>query len=99
MRFGVQLSIKPPAEQFELVRRVEALGFESVWTGEHLALPSPQPEGFSISPTLPFLDSVVALTLIAANTSTITVASVIRSAGIASVYPPLTPRIDRTNSP
>jgi probable F420-dependent oxidoreductase len=37
MRFGVQLSLKPPAEQFELVQRIEALGFESVWTGDHVS--------------------------------------------------------------
>ena len=28
--FGVSLSLHPPKEQFELVRRVEALGFDSV---------------------------------------------------------------------
>ena len=36
-----QLSLKPPAEQFELVRRVEALGFESVWTGDHVSFHKP----------------------------------------------------------
>ena len=35
----------------------------------------PQPEGFAIAPALPFLDTIVALTLVAANTSSITVAS------------------------
>jgi probable F420-dependent oxidoreductase len=37
MKFGASLSLKPPAEQFELVRRVEALGFDSVWTGDHVS--------------------------------------------------------------
>ena len=36
LSFGTSLSLKPPAEQFDLVRRVEALGFESVWTGDHV---------------------------------------------------------------
>src|SRR5947207_5506184 len=37
MKVGASLSLKPPAEQFELVRRVEALGFDSVWTGDHVS--------------------------------------------------------------
>ena len=37
MKFGASLSLKPPAEQFDLVRRVEALGFDSVWTGDHVS--------------------------------------------------------------
>jgi alkanesulfonate monooxygenase SsuD/methylene tetrahydromethanopterin reductase-like flavin-dependent oxidoreductase (luciferase family) len=64
-----------PASAVRVARHAEAAGFESVWTGEHLVLPSPQPEGFAMPPTLPFLDTVVGLTLIAANTSTIKVAS------------------------
>ena len=28
---GVSLSLHPAREQFEMVRRVEALGFDSVW--------------------------------------------------------------------
>ena len=64
-----------PEAAIRVARHAEAAGFESVWTGEHLALPDPQPEGFAISPTLAFLDTIVALTLIATNTSTITVAS------------------------
>ncbi len=35
--FGVFLSLHPPREQFELVRRVEALGFDSVWCGDHVS--------------------------------------------------------------
>jgi probable F420-dependent oxidoreductase len=51
MRFGVQLSIKPPAEQFELVRRVEALGFESVWTGDHVSFHNPMYEALTLLAT------------------------------------------------
>jgi probable F420-dependent oxidoreductase len=51
MRFGVQLSIKPPAEQFELGRRVEALGFESVWTGDHVSFHNPMYEALTLLAT------------------------------------------------
>jgi probable F420-dependent oxidoreductase len=64
-----------PEAAIRVARHAEAAGFESLWTGEHLVLPSPQPAGFSMPPTLAFLDTVVALTLIAANTTTIAVAS------------------------
>jgi probable F420-dependent oxidoreductase len=64
-----------PVAAVHVARHAEAAGFESVWTGEHLVLPNPQPEGFSISPRLPFLDTVVALTLVASATTTIKVAS------------------------
>jgi len=60
-----------PEQAVRVARHAEAAGFESVWTGEHLVLPDPSPRGFTMPPTLPFLDTVVALTLIAANTRTI----------------------------
>lgn len=53
----------------------ESAGFESVWTGEHVVLPSPKPEGFTMAPTLPFLDTTVALTLLASHTTTVKIAS------------------------
>jgi probable F420-dependent oxidoreductase len=64
-----------PEHAVRVAQHAEAAGFESVWTGEHLVLPDPKPESFSIPPTMPFLDTIVALTLIAAETSTINVAS------------------------
>jgi probable F420-dependent oxidoreductase len=64
-----------PAAAVRVARHAEAAGFESVWTGEHMVLPEPAPDGFAIPPTLPFLDSVVALTFVAANTTAIKVAS------------------------
>ena len=50
-RFGASLSLKPPAEQFELVRRVEALGFESVWTGDHVSFHGPIHESLTLLAT------------------------------------------------
>ena len=46
--FGVMLSHHPAAEQFELVRRVEDLGFESVWTGDHLSFHHPLYESLTL---------------------------------------------------
>jgi probable F420-dependent oxidoreductase len=51
MRFGVQLSLKPPAEQFELVQRIEALGFGSVWTGDHVSFHGPIHESLTLLAT------------------------------------------------
>jgi probable F420-dependent oxidoreductase len=51
LRFGTSLSLKPPAEQFELVRRVEALGFESVWTGDHVSFHGPIHESLTLLAT------------------------------------------------
>jgi probable F420-dependent oxidoreductase len=51
VRFGASLSLKPPAEQFELVRRVEALGFDSVWTGDHVSFHGPIHESLTLLAT------------------------------------------------
>jgi len=64
-----------PEVAVRVARHAEAAGFESVWTGEHVVLPDPAPPGFTMPPTLPLLDTITALTLVAAHTSTIKVAS------------------------
>jgi probable F420-dependent oxidoreductase len=64
-----------PEAAVRVARHAEAAGFESVWTGEHLVLPDPPPPGFSMPPTLPLLDTIVGLTLVAAHTRTIKVGS------------------------
>ena len=48
LRFGVQLSLKPPHEQFDLVRRIEALGFDSVWSGDHVSFHNPMYESLTL---------------------------------------------------
>jgi probable F420-dependent oxidoreductase len=71
MRFGLfGINVGACADPF-LQRRVaiaaEEVGFESVWTGEHVAMPirdNPVPA----PPETPFLDSIVTLTRIAAIT-------------------------------
>jgi probable F420-dependent oxidoreductase len=76
MRFGLFAinygTCADPDMAVRVARHAEAAGFESVWTGEHIVLPDPQPHGF-MPPTLPFLDTVVALTLVATHTTTIRV--------------------------
>jgi probable F420-dependent oxidoreductase len=66
--FGVNFGVcADPEVQRRAVLAAEEVGFESVWTGEHVALPV---EGNPV-PTpadTPFLDSVVALTRVAALT-------------------------------
>jgi probable F420-dependent oxidoreductase len=46
--FGAFLSSHPPKEQFELVRRVEALGFDSVWCGDHISFNHPLYESLTL---------------------------------------------------
>src|SRR5512132_4064972 len=37
IRFGAFLMLHPPAEQFAIARRADALGFDSLWTGDHVS--------------------------------------------------------------
>jgi len=46
--FGVMLAHHPPDEQLALVRRVEQLGFDSVWTGDHLSFHNPLHESLTL---------------------------------------------------
>ena len=48
LAFGVSLSVHPPKEQFDLVRRVEALGFDSVWCGDHISFNLPLYESLTL---------------------------------------------------
>jgi probable F420-dependent oxidoreductase len=46
--FGAFLSMHPAREQFALVRRVEALGFDSVWCGDHVSFNLPLYESLTL---------------------------------------------------
>ncbi|MGH7279211.1 MAG: LLM class flavin-dependent oxidoreductase [Candidatus Rokuibacteriota bacterium] len=48
MRFGAQLKPHPPAEQFDLVRRLETLGFDGVFTGDHVSFHNPLYESLTL---------------------------------------------------
>jgi probable F420-dependent oxidoreductase len=64
-----------PDSLVQVAQYAEAAGLDSLWAGEHIVLPSPQPPDYAIAPEIPFLDAVVALALAAANTRSITVAT------------------------
>ena len=62
LRFGAQLGgIHPPKEQFELARRVEELGYESVWVGDHVSFHNPIYESLTLLSTYASITSRVRL--------------------------------------
>jgi probable F420-dependent oxidoreductase len=77
MRFGLYAinygTCADPASLVRVAQHAEGAGLDSLWAGEHIVLPSPQPADYAIAPEIPFLDAVVALALAAANTTSITV--------------------------
>ena len=79
MKFGLYAinygTCADPASLVRVAQHAEAAGLESLWAGEHIVLPSPQPADYAIAPTIPFLDALIALTLVAASTTAITIAS------------------------
>jgi probable F420-dependent oxidoreductase len=60
-----------PDAATKIARAAEAAGFESLWTGEHIVLPDPQAPPSPASPDTPFIDSLIALSFVAAHTKTI----------------------------
>lgn len=60
-----------PAAAARIAAACEQAGFESLWTGEHVALPDPQVPPSPAPPELPMLDPAVSLAFIAAHTSSI----------------------------
>jgi len=77
MKFGLYAinygTCADPDSLVRVAQHAEAAGLASLWAGEHIVLPSPQPPDYAIAPEIPFLDAVVALALAAANTTSITV--------------------------
>lgn len=57
-----------PETAAKVARAAEAVGFESVWTGEHVVLPDPQAPPSPAEPRHPMLDPAVALGFLAAHT-------------------------------
>ncbi len=64
-----------PAEVIEMARAAEDAGFDSVWAGEHIVLPDPQVPPSPMAPQAVALDSLVALTWIAAHTTRVRLAT------------------------
>ncbi|MBI3456548.1 MAG: LLM class flavin-dependent oxidoreductase [Candidatus Rokubacteria bacterium] len=48
VRFGVTLPIQPPENLRALATRIEALGLDSVWTGDHVAFHNPTLEPLTV---------------------------------------------------
>ncbi|MBI2156587.1 MAG: LLM class flavin-dependent oxidoreductase [Candidatus Rokubacteria bacterium] len=48
VEFGAQLRSHPPERQWRIVRRLEALGFASVWSGDHVAFNVPLHESLTL---------------------------------------------------
>src|SRR5215469_4424867 len=66
--FGLNEGI-PSATAIRLAQMAEALGFESLWMGEHVVLPDSQTDDSPLAPEDPILDPVITLAYLAAATS------------------------------
>jgi probable F420-dependent oxidoreductase len=74
--FGLNLGVSfRPADTVRLARAAEDLGFESVWAGEHVVVPSPRVAPSPLEPTDAILDPLVHLSFVAAVTERLLVAS------------------------
>ena len=69
--FGINMGPHSrPDDLIETAQLAEAAGIESLWTGEHVVLPSPQlAAGQPVPPDHPYLDSLLALSWAAAHTT------------------------------
>ena len=64
IRFGASPSsptLRPPREQFRLVRRLEDWGFESVWSGDHISFHNPIFESLTLLATYAGITSRIKL--------------------------------------
>jgi probable F420-dependent oxidoreductase len=67
--FGINSgSTYGPDETVELAQLAEALGYDSIWAGEHVVLPSPRVAPSPMEPSDPILDPLVHLAFVAAAT-------------------------------
>jgi probable F420-dependent oxidoreductase len=75
MLYGIAAVNVPPIVNArtigEVVKQAEQIGFESVWTVEHLVLTDPQVPPSPLAPRTPLLEPLTTLTYLAGQTSTI----------------------------
>jgi len=71
--FGINMGAlgQEPQRAVEAARAAESAGWESVWTGEHFALPDPAVDRSPVTPDSAILEPFVALANIAAHTTTL----------------------------
>lgn len=70
--FGINMNfMAQPSWTARVAQHAETLGFESLWTGEHVVLPDPQEPPSPAPPQTPMLHPPTALAYIAAVTRTI----------------------------
>ncbi len=70
--FGINIGrLADPEAMRAAATHAEAAGFDSVWTGEHIVLPDPQAPPSPAPPATAMVDTVAALTWVAAATTTI----------------------------
>src|SRR5260370_34593912 len=48
VRCGALLTMPPPEEQLAIARRVDELGFDSIWTGDHVSFHPPLYESLTL---------------------------------------------------
>jgi probable F420-dependent oxidoreductase len=74
--FGINLgACARPETAARVARALEAAGFDSAWTGEHVVLPDPQAPPSPSPPGAAFLDPAVSLTFVAAHTERLRLAT------------------------
>ncbi|MAE95648.1 MAG: LLM class F420-dependent oxidoreductase [Deltaproteobacteria bacterium] len=74
--FGANLGAFDNPDAIErLATTAEGVGFESLWTGEHVVLIDPQVAPSPVPPLSPFVDTIATLAFIAAQTESIKIGS------------------------
>lgn len=74
--FGLNMGgFADPDAMTRLLKTAEGLGFESIWTGEHVVLIDPQAPPSPVPPQSPFLDTIASLSFAAAQTERIKLGS------------------------
>jgi probable F420-dependent oxidoreductase len=69
--YGACLGAMASPAGVRVAQLAERLGYESLWSGEHMALPDPQAPPSHRDPKHPFFDPIVGMTYLAAHTRSI----------------------------
>jgi probable F420-dependent oxidoreductase len=69
--FGIGVGAMASAEAGPIAKLAEELGYNSLWTGEHMVVPSPRPDYFPREPDWAFADPLVHLAYLAGWTTSV----------------------------